>query len=65
MPPKTLCPGMATLESQLVQTMRAGHEAPKSLSDWQFCARAVIRMFHIERRPLAIDLEYATTKEPQ
>lgn len=59
MPPKRLSRNLEVLETQLAETMRAGYEEPTSFSDWQLVARAVIRMFRVERRPIALDLEYA------
>ncbi len=47
------------LENQLIETMIAGHKLwrpdldyPESYSDMQACARAVISMFEIKRRPI-------------
>jgi hypothetical protein len=54
----------ATLENQLIETMQAGlHEwrpdlyGPESYSDYQACARGILRMFHIVRASLPNALE--------
>lgn len=54
-----------TLERQLIETMIAGLQAyrpdlvyPESHSDYQGCARGVLRMFEVRRLPLARDLPY-------
>lgn len=53
------------LESQLIQTMLAGHHEwrpdlkyPQSDSDMAGCARALMRRFDIKQRPVDKELEY-------
>lgn len=55
---QSLDPEQTILEQQIIATLRAGFEEPKSYSDWQGCARALLRMFVVQRRALAVDLEY-------
>ncbi len=55
---RSLTPEMVILEQQIIATLRAGYEKPESFSDWQGCARALLRMFIVQRRPLSVDLEY-------
>ncbi len=63
MPKPKLKEPFHTLEHQLVYTMMAGHKQwrpdlpfPQSYSDMEACARAVLRMFKVERAPLPIEL---------
>ncbi len=63
MPKPTLAKEDAILEAQLIETMLAGHHLykpdlpyPESHSDMQGCARALMRMFTIQRRPLVSSL---------
>lgn len=56
---------LAQLESDIIETMIAGHKQwrpdlsyPESHSDMQAAVRALLRMFSVERRPVAVDLEY-------
>lgn len=60
----TLKEPQRTLEAHLIDSMQAGlHEwrpdlyGPASYSDYQACARGILRMFKIERAPLPIALE--------
>ncbi len=57
---QSLAPEQAILEQQIIATLRAGYEEPKSYSDWQGCARALLRMFTVRPRPLAVELEYVS-----
>jgi hypothetical protein len=59
MPKPSLIPEQAILETELIETMRAGlHnwradlDYPQSDSDMQGCVRAVMVMFDVRRRPL-------------
>jgi hypothetical protein len=62
-----LKPEIARLESDMIETFLAGHHEwrpdlpyPESHSDMQGGMRAVLRMFDVKRRPLALspgDLE--------
>ena len=45
------------LEKQIIETLRAGYDRPESVSDWQGCVRALMRMFDVKRRAIALDLE--------
>ncbi|RLI51121.1 MAG: hypothetical protein DRP09_19520 [Candidatus Thorarchaeota archaeon] len=59
-----------TLEHQVVETMMAAYKAwglefPKSYSDYQACARALIEMFDIKRRPLAFKIPLERDDEQQ
>jgi hypothetical protein len=63
MPKQTL--KNSQLEHDIIDTLIAGlHEwrpdlnYPDSRSDYQACVRGLLRMFKVERRPLAIELEY-------
>ena len=56
---------LAILESDIIETLIAGHhecrpdlQYPESTSDMQSAVRALLRMFKVERRPIAIELEY-------
>ena len=56
---------LAQLEADIIETLVAGHKEwrpdlayPESHSDMQAAVRALLRMFEIKRRPIAIDLEY-------
>ncbi len=53
----------AILEKQIIETMMAGWEYPKSYSDWQGSVRALMKMFEIKRRPLAVELKAAGEDE--
>lgn len=53
------------LESQIIETLLAGHHEwrpdlhyPESHSDMQGAVRALLRMFDVKRRPVAIPLKY-------
>lgn len=50
------------LETDLIETMLAGHKQwrpdlayPQSHSDMQGCVRGLLRMYEVKRRPLALD----------
>ena len=65
MPKPTLKEPLAQQENDMINTMIAGlHEwrpdldYPESYSDCQACIRGLLRMYRIERRPIAIELEY-------
>ncbi len=54
-----------TLESQIIETLLAGHHEwrpdlsyPESHSDMQGAVRGLLRMFEVKRRPIAVELEY-------
>ncbi len=62
MPKPTLAAPYDKLESDMIETMIAGLKVyrpdlkyPESASDMAGCARALMRMFVIKRRPLALD----------
>lgn len=64
MPKPTLTDKQSSLEHECIKTMQAGLKVwrpdlnyPESYSDWQACFRGLLKMFHIERRPLAIPLQ--------
>jgi hypothetical protein len=64
MPKPRLKEPQATLEQHLIESMQAGlHEwrpdlyGPESMSDYQACARGILRMFKVERAPLPIPLD--------
>ncbi len=64
MPKPSLRPEYAQLEGALIETFLAGHHEwrpdlpyPESHSDMQGGARALLRMFKIERRPIALPME--------
>lgn len=62
---RSLRADLAKLESDIIETLIAGHKEyrsdlryPESHSDMQAAVRGLLRMFKVERRPIAIDLEY-------
>ena len=66
MPKPTLKEPLFTLESQVIETMLAGLKVwrpdlsyPESFSDMQGCVRALLIMYEIKRRPIAVDLDYS------
>lgn len=65
MPKARLIERDSILESDLIETMLAGHKSyrpdlsyPESHSDMQACARALMQMYEIKRRPIAQPLKY-------
>lgn len=65
MPKPTLKEPLHSLEHEMIETFLAGHHLyrpdlsyPESHSDMQGGIRALLRMFDIKRRPLAVDLSY-------
>lgn len=63
MPKPPLREDFAKLESDMIETFLAGHHKwrpdlsyPESHSDMQGGMRALLKMFEIKRRPIAIDL---------
>lgn len=63
MPKPGLSPPFDLLEEQVIGTLLAGLKEwrsdldyPESYSDMQACARALFRMFDVQRRPIAIEL---------
>lgn len=64
MPKPSLKEPFASLESQIIETFLAGHHEwrpdlnyPESYSDMRGGARALMRMFEIKRRPVAITVK--------
>jgi hypothetical protein len=64
MPKPSLKEPYATLESEIIETFIAGHHEwrpdlsyPESHSDMCGGARALMRMFEIKRRPIAISVK--------
>lgn len=62
MPKPHLLPEYAALEREIIETFLAGHHEwrpdlpyPESHSDMSGGARALMRMFEIKRRPVALD----------
>lgn len=62
---RSLIPQQAQLESDIIETLIAGHKEwrpdlsyPQSHSDMQGAVRGLLRMFDIKRRPLAVELQY-------
>ena len=62
-----------TLESQIIETLLAGHhewrpdlDYPQSHSDMQGAVRGLLKMFEVKRRPLAISVKdmLPKNKEP-
>lgn len=57
-----LAPPYDSLESDIIDTLEAGVNMwiggnyPKSRSDWQGAVRALLSMYDVKRRPLAINL---------
>lgn len=63
MPKASLKEPFRTLESQIIETLIAGHKEwrpdlsyPESHSDMQGAVRGLLRMFKVERLPIAIQL---------
>lgn len=62
---RLLAPEYAALESQIIETLIAGHkewrpdlEYPESHSDMQGAVRGLLRMFEVKRRALPFELPY-------
>ena len=62
---RTLSQPLRQLESDIIETLIAGHKEwrpdldyPQSYSDMQGAVRALLRMFDVKRRPIAVELEY-------
>ncbi len=60
-----LKPPMDQLESDIIETLLAGHKEwrpdlayPESHSDMQGAVRGLLRMFEVKRRPIAVELQY-------
>jgi hypothetical protein len=60
------------LEAQIIETLLAGHHEwrrdlayPESHSDMQGAVRALLRMFEVKRRPIAMELEYEEEAVPK
>lgn len=69
MPKPQLTPEYAQLETEIIRTFLAGHSEwrpdltyPESHSDLQGGVRALLRMFDIQRRPLALPMKHFITK---
>ena len=58
MPSRPLFDEDARLEQQLSETIRAGIGENVGISDLQYGVRALIQMFDIKRRPIAVKLRY-------
>ena len=65
MPKRSLSHEYAALESQIIETLIAGHKEwrpdlsyPESHSDMQGAVRGLLRMFEVKRRVLPFDLPY-------
>lgn len=65
MPKRSLAEPFSTLESEIIETLIAGHKEwrpdlgyPESHSDMQGAVRGLLRMFDVKRRPIAIELKY-------
>ncbi len=65
MPKAPLIKEDSILESQIIETLIAGHKEwrpdlkfPESWSDMEGTVRGLLRMFKVERRPLASTLKY-------
>lgn len=65
MPKRSLSPDQAKLESDIIETLIAGHREwrpdlsyPESHSDMQGAVRGLLRMYEVKRLPLARELTY-------
>jgi hypothetical protein len=60
MPPRKLAEPEFTLLHQVIETMLAGNggKYPESHSDMNYCVQALLKMYDVKRRPLAINLRY-------
>jgi len=65
MPKRLLIEKLAALESDIIDTLIAGHKEwrpdldyPQSHSDMQGAVRGLLKMFRVERLPIARDLKY-------
>ena len=63
---RQLSPEFELLESQIIETLIAGHKEwrpdlayPESTSDMQGAVRGLLKMFEVKRRALPFDLPYA------
>ena len=61
MAPRTLAEPYQTLLHQIIETMLEGNggKYPESHSDMNYCVRGLLKMYAVNRRPLAIELPYA------
>ena len=66
MPKNTLSEPFNTLESEIINTLLAGHHEwrpdlayPESYSDMQGAVRGLLRMFDVKRLPVSRKLPYA------
>jgi hypothetical protein len=58
MPPRKLAEPMRTLEDEIIATMTYDNHEPKSVSDWKYCVRNLLKMFDVQRRPVSVELKY-------
>lgn len=65
-----LVPHLKILEADLIETLTAGlHQYrpdlsyPESYSDMQAAVRAMLTMYEVKRRPIALPLEYSESRE--
>ncbi len=65
---RRLSPELQALESEIIETLIAGHKQwrpdlsyPESHSDMQAAVRGLLRMFEVKRRALPAELTYAET----
>lgn len=65
MPKAPLTPELSILEGEIIETLLAGLQKwrpdlryPESHSDMEACVRALLRMYKVERRPIAEPLRY-------
>lgn len=63
---RSLSPEMSKLESDIIDTLIAGHHEwrpdlgyPESRSDMQAAVRGLLRMYDVKRLPLARELTYS------
>lgn len=72
MPKPTLKEPFYTLEGQIIETLLAGHHEwrpdlpyPESHSDMAGACRALLRMYDVKRRPIALEMKDLLPKEYQ
>lgn len=70
MPKPTLKPEFHQLSHDIIETLLAGHREwrsdlayPESYSDMQGCVIALLRMFDVKRRPIALEYKDLLPKE--
>lgn len=66
MPPRTLKEPLQTMQHQIIETMLAanGGKYPASHSDMAYCVQGLLKMYILDRRPLAVMLPFVDESGP-